>query len=74
MLFSILYFRFYKTIDFCIQFILIALQALTKVSLSGPMKGGFGKSMSSSLSVSTATNEGTGNKESTTGDFSNSKY
>ena len=52
---------------------LIALQALTKVSLSGPMKGGFGKSMSSSLSVSTATNEGTGNNESTTGDASSSK-
>ena len=51
-----------------------ALQTLTKLTSSGPLKGGFGKSMSSSLSVSTATNEGSGNKESTVGDTSSRKY
>ena len=52
---------------------ILALQTLTKLTTSGPLKGGFGKSMSSSLSVSTATNEGSGNKESTVGDSSSSK-
>ena len=52
----------------------IALQDLTKTTLSGPPRGGFGKSMSSSLSISTATHEGGESKESTTGDGSSSKY
>ena len=51
-----------------------ALQDLTKTTLSGPPRGGFGKSMSSSLSISTATHEGGESKESTTGDGSSSKY
>ena len=43
-----------------------ALQALTKTALSGPPKGGFGKSMSSSISGSVTTNEAGGNKDSST--------
>ena len=48
------------------------------MSLSGPPKGGFGKSMSSSfstsvVSASVATNEGVGNKEAVSNDYSSSK-
>ena len=41
-----------------------ALQALMKTALSGPPKGGFGKSVSSSITGSVTTTEGGGNKDS----------